>query len=190
VSSFHEILIVAPAETSPPTSRARLGQMFDHHHEFIWRLLRRLGLSTEKADDATQQVFLVAAERLSDIRKGSERAFLFGSALRIARTLLRSEHRWVLDGDMDCRLSLAATPEELADRRRAVDAMDRALSAMDLELRTVFILFELEGLPVSEIATLTDMPSGTVASRLRRAREALRAALSVLELGRPKARKP
>jgi RNA polymerase sigma-70 factor (ECF subfamily) len=189
VSSLPEILIAAPPETTAETSRARLTQMFDDDHEFIWRLLRRLGLSTEKADDAAQQVFLVAAERLSDIREGSERAFLFGSALRIGRTLLRRDHRMVLDGEMDCRLSHAATPEELADRRRAVDTMDRVLSGMDLDLRTVFTLFELEGLPVSEIASLTEMPAGTVASRLRRAREALRSGLSVLELGWAKERK-
>lgn len=189
MSSLPEILIVAPPDVGSQTSRARLGRMFDDNHEFIWRLLRRLGLSTERADDAAQQVFLVAAERISDIRDGSERAFLFGSALRIARTWLRTDQRLILDGDMDCRLSISATPEELADQRRAVDVMDRVLSGMDLDLRTVFVLFELEGLPVAEIATLSDMPVGTVASRLRRARTVLRAALSPLHVGTAKDRK-
>ena len=61
--------------------RLRLERMFNDHHDFIWRLIRRLGLSRGAADDAAQQVFLVAAERILDIQVGRERAFLFGTAL-------------------------------------------------------------------------------------------------------------
>ena len=67
--------------------------MFNEHHDFIWRLLRRLGVSREKADDASQNVFLVATERVDSIKLGSERAFLFGTALRVARSQHRSEQR-------------------------------------------------------------------------------------------------
>ena len=67
------------------TCRLRLERMFNDHHDFIWRLLRRLGLSRPAADDAAQHVFLVAAERILDIQEGRERAFLFGTALRVAR---------------------------------------------------------------------------------------------------------
>jgi RNA polymerase sigma-70 factor (ECF subfamily) len=42
---------------------------------------------------------------------------------------------------------------------------------MTLELRTVFVLFELEGLPVKDIAEIEELPIGTASSRLRRARE-------------------
>ena len=65
-------------------SRLRLERMFNDHHDFIWRLIRRLGLSRGAADDAAQQVFLVAAERILDIQEGRERAFLFGTALRVS----------------------------------------------------------------------------------------------------------
>jgi RNA polymerase sigma-70 factor (ECF subfamily) len=41
---------------------------------------------------------------------------------------------------------------------------------MPLDLRAVFVLFELEELPTAEIASLVGVPVGTVASRLRRAR--------------------
>jgi RNA polymerase sigma-70 factor (ECF subfamily) len=42
---------------------------------------------------------------------------------------------------------------------------------MSLDLRAVFVLFELEGLEVREIAALHEIPAGTASSRLRRARE-------------------
>jgi RNA polymerase sigma-70 factor (ECF subfamily) len=162
-------------------SKARLERMFNEHHDFIWRLLRRLGLSTGGADDAAQHVFLVAAERVSDIKLGSERSFLFGTALRVARSQNRTERRWVLEEDMDVRRSEAGRPEELLDHQRSVDLMGRILAGMTLELRTVFVLSELEGMTMPEVAALVEIPVGTAASRLRRAREAFRAAVAELE---------
>jgi RNA polymerase sigma-70 factor, ECF subfamily len=162
-------------------SKARLERMFNEHHDFIWRLLRRLGLSTGSADDAAQHVFLVAAERVADIKLGSERSFLFGTALRVARSQNRSDRRWVLEEDMDFRRSEAGRPEELLDHQRAIDLMGRILDGMTLELRTVFVLSELEGMTMPEVAALVEIPVGTAASRLRRAREAFRAAVAELE---------
>ena len=162
-------------------SKARLERIFNEQHDFIWRLLRRLGLSTEHADDAAQQVFLVAAERLGDIRKESERAFLFGTALRVARTVSRTERRMVLDNDMDLRRSQAPKAEELIDMRHAAKLMDGILGAMDIDLRAAFILFELEGMKISEIASLANVPIGTATSRLRRGREAFQASVARIE---------
>ncbi len=162
-------------------ARLRLERMFNEHHDFIWRLLRRLGLSRGAADDAAQNVFVVAAERVLDIREGSERSFLFGTALRVARRASRNEKRWVLEEDMDFRNSQVARPEDLADQRRAVDLMGRILANMDLDLKTVFILAELEGQTRPQVASLLEIPLGTATSRLRRAREAFRAAVSSIE---------
>lgn len=170
-----------PMRGEPDTARARLERMFNEHHDFIWRLLRRLGLSTGGADDAAQHVFLVAAERIDDIKLGSERSFLFGTALRVARSQTRSDRRWVLEEDMDVRRSEGARPEERIDHQRAVDLMGRILDGMTLDLRTVFVLSELEGMTMPEVATLVEIPVGTAASRLRRAREAFRAGAAELE---------
>lgn len=175
-------LVVAPSEAvSSKASKARLERMFNEHHDFIWRLLRRLGVSREKADDASQNVFLVATERVDSIKLGSERAFLFGTALRVARSQHRSEQRWVLDDEMDGRQAQAPSTEALAEQRMAVDLMDRVLSTMEIDLRTTFVLFELEGLSTPEIAALADIPLGTAASRLRRAREQFRETVAQYE---------
>src|SRR3954467_2208522 len=182
---MHGILQAVVANPSEPmrsdASKARLERMFNEHHDFIWRLLRRLGLSTAGADGAAQPVFLVAAERVEDIKLGSERSFLFGTALRVARSQNRSDRRWVLEEDMDIRRSEAGRPEDLADQHRALDLMGRILDGMTLDLRTVFILSELEGMTMPEVAALVEIPVGTAASRLRRAREAFRAAVAAVE---------
>jgi RNA polymerase sigma-70 factor (ECF subfamily) len=169
--------------------RSRLERMFNDHHDFIWRLLRRLGLSRQGADDAAQHVFLVAAERILDIQEGRERAFLFGTALRVARRASRNEKRWVLEDDMDFRNSQVARPEDLADQRRAVDLMGRILSNMDHDLKTVFILAELEGQTMPQVSSLLEIPLGTATSRLRRAREAFRAAVAAFEASLPRGAK-
>ena len=182
VSGILPLVVSNPSEpTRGEAAKARLERMFNEHHDFIWRLLRRLGLSTGAADDAAQHVFLVAAERVLDIKLGSERSFLFGTALRVARSQNRSDRRWVLEEDMDVRRSEAGRPEELLDHQRAIELMGRILDGMTLDLRTVFVLSELEGLTMPEVAALVEIPVGTAASRLRRAREAFRAAVAELE---------
>ncbi len=177
------ILVEGTRATDEKAKKERLERMFRAHHELVWRTLRRLGLGPEQAADATQQAFLIAAERLDDIRQGSERAFLFGTALRLARTAYRTGRRWQLEDDMDHRADAGSRLEELVDRRRAVEVADRVLAQMDPTLLTVFVLFEIEGLSTPEIAELVGVPLGTAASRLRRAREAFRAAASRLERG-------
>jgi RNA polymerase sigma-70 factor (ECF subfamily) len=87
----------------------------------------------------------------------------------------------VLDDEMDSRRSDAPKPEALAEQRMAVDLMDRVLSTMDMDLRTTFVLFELEGLSTPEIAALAEIPLGTAASRLRRAREQFRETVARFE---------
>lgn len=158
--------------------RKRLEQIFNENHEFVWRLLRRLGLNRERAADMTQQAFLIAAERLDGIKYGSERAFLFGTALRLARTVSRTARRWVYEDDLDLRAKSGPGPEQLADRHRAIELLDHVLTAMPRDLVTVFVLFELEGLSAPEVARLLGIPIGTAASRLRRARDVFRSSVA------------
>ena len=150
-----------------------MAQIFNAHHASVWRALRRRGLRPDAAEDATQETFLLVAERLPDVQPGSERAFLIGTALRLAHTLGRKTVRWELDEDMDQRFSgLRDTGETRAD----MQLCDLVLSKVDPDLAEVFVLYELEGLTSPEIARLLEIPLGSVASRLRRAREQFRAA--------------
>jgi RNA polymerase sigma-70 factor (ECF subfamily) len=143
------------------------------HLDFVWRSLRRFGVPPADVDDATQQVFLIANEKLPRINAGSERSFLVGVATRVASHVRRSYHRREA---AELRLSvnpLEATPnpEELTQRLEARALLDQVLDAMPEELRAVFVLFELEELSIDQTASLLILPRGTVATRLRRARE-------------------
>jgi RNA polymerase sigma-70 factor (ECF subfamily) len=163
----------------PEPDQARLERMFVAHHAMVWRTMRRRGLSPDAAADVTQQTFLVAAERLRDINPDSERAFLVGTALRVAHSLGRKTVRWQLEDDMDQRV---AETRCASDERAAVQLCDLALSKVDPDLAEVFVMFELEGLSSPEIAASLEIPLGTVASRLRRAREQFRVVVGRLEL--------
>jgi len=63
------------------------------------------------------------------------------------------------------------SPEERLVERQARQLLDEVLNRMPSDLRTVFVLFELEGIEVRQIAELEEIPVGTASSRLRRARE-------------------
>src|SRR5688500_17423815 len=175
------LLLVEPASLDEAASRSRLDKVFRTPHELVWRTLRRLGLGPEQAADAAQQAFLIATERVGDIRAGSERAFLFGTAIRLARTAYRSGQRFQLEDDMDRRADAGSRLEDVVDRRRAAALADRVLAQLGPSLLTVFVLFEIEGLSTPEIAELIGVPLGTAASRLRRAREAFRVAAARME---------
>jgi RNA polymerase sigma-70 factor (ECF subfamily) len=147
------------------------------HFEFIWRSLRRLGVPQAEVDDAAQKVFWVAARRARDIAEGSERAFLFSTAMNVTADVRRARRRRPEVSDDDA-LAEAIEPmcsaEELVDRKRAREILDEVLDLMDLDLRSVFVLAELEELPAPEIGALLGLPVGTVYSRLRRARDEFR----------------
>jgi RNA polymerase sigma-70 factor (ECF subfamily) len=165
---------------------ARLRAMVDAHFEFIWRSLRGLGVPPASVDDATQQVFWIAAQKLDAITVGSERAFLFSTARGVAANARRSRARSREAAD-DAILSAlpdaAPNPEQAAQAAQAKRLLERVLAGMEEDTRTVFVLFELEGLTSVEIAELLGIPVGTAASRLRRAREEFQLAVTKLQLG-------
>lgn len=121
---------------------------------------------------------MVLMRRIDSVDAGAERSFLFGTAMRVgqekrkrsARTSAREgngEREQLLDGQHHP----GPDPEQLLDREQSRQLLDRVLDELPLELRTVLVLAELEELTMSEIAELLAIPAGTVASRLRRARE-------------------
>jgi len=131
-----------------------------------------MGLTEAEADDAAQQVFIVASKRLADILPGRERAFLFTTAIHLGRKSMRSRARRREDGDdalVERRDSVPGM-EDLLDQKRARELLDDLLDSMGEDLRIVFVLYEIEELTMAEIAALLELPPGTVASRLRRAR--------------------
>jgi RNA polymerase sigma-70 factor (ECF subfamily) len=137
-----------------------------------------LGVPLLHLDDATQQVFIVAARRMDDLRPGRERSFLCGTAVRVASNFRRDHGRRaerIADVSIEEIHSGAPHGEALLEQMRARRLLDLVLDRMTLEHRTVFVLSEIEGLTAPEISSIVGCPLGTVSSRLRRAREQFRA---------------
>jgi RNA polymerase sigma-70 factor (ECF subfamily) len=173
---------VAPLAVRPALSRQqslRLQALVDQHFDFAWRSLRRLGVPEPTVDDATQQLFLVVAGKLDLIRPDRVRSFIFGTAVRIASDLRRAlgRERERTSNETDTLCDPVPELDELLEQKRARELLDRWLDELPMDLRTVLVLAEGEGMTMSEIARLCDLPPGTVASRLRRARAALLAKL-------------
>lgn len=162
------------AEPAREHTTRRLAELLRDHYAQVWRMLRRLGVDEACADDAAQEVFIVLSRKLADVRPGSERPFLLGSAVRIAANYRRS---WRVRHEVTDEQALAKqrdpgpSAEQLLDNKRLRQALDELLEGWPDDIRTAFVLFELEGLSVPEISQLTETKTGTVASRLRRARE-------------------
>jgi RNA polymerase sigma-70 factor, ECF subfamily len=156
------------------TAALDLRALFDAHYTSVWRLLRRFGVASSQLDDAAQEVFWVAARRLADIQPGKEHAFLYGVALRIASNNLRrkkSAPDLAELVDVTQLSDQAPSAEERIEQQQARQLLDAVLDRMPLDLRTAFVLVELEGLALRDVAELEDIPLGTASSRLRRARE-------------------
>lgn len=173
-------------ESSPRPRPERIAGLVREHYGFVWRLLRRLGLREGDADDAAQQVFLVAVDRLGDVERERERSFLYGVALNVGARARRSQQRRREEPLEAAGDGAAGEPsaEQLLERRQARDALDALLGEMPEELRVVFVLFELEELSTPQIAEICAIPVGTAASRLRRAREDFEERVARLEARR------
>lgn len=162
---------------TPTTAEARARRVeavFEAHYDAVWRTLRRLGLDDSQADDGAQRVFLVAARRMDEIVEGEEGRYLYGVAVRIASEVRRRDpsRRETDDTALAALADDAPGPEESLLAHEARAALDEVLSGMPDELREVLVLVELEELAVTDLAVLLEVPVGTAASRLRRAREA------------------
>jgi RNA polymerase sigma-70 factor (ECF subfamily) len=162
---------------------ARLRVLVDEHFDFVWRTLRCLGLGDADAEDAAQEVMCVLARRIAEVRPGSERPFLFSTATNVAGTWRRTARRHPEDAEdgLDALAGSAATAEELLDERRAHEVLERILAAMPVELRIVFVLFEIEEMTTPAIAAMIGVPTGTIASRLRKARETFQATVERMQ---------
>jgi RNA polymerase sigma-70 factor (ECF subfamily) len=171
------------AEPAAVSRDVRIRAMVDGHFHVVWRSLRRLGVEPGAVDDAAQQVFLVASHKVDTIEPEGERAYLLGIAVRVASDARRARRRRREIGESEDELEREAplpSAEELVDQKRARELFDRILVTLPEDLREVFVLFEVEGIGVAQIATIIGIPLGTVGSRIRRARELFHKRVSAL----------
>jgi RNA polymerase sigma-70 factor (ECF subfamily) len=144
-----------------------------HHYSFIWRLLRRFGLSAADAEDAAQQVFMIAARKIDRIATERARSFLYATAVRVAANHRRGQKRHLeaVGGLEQARSAVTDNPERRVALSQACALLDELLAQLPPALRRVVVLADVEELEVAEVAALEGIPRGTAASRLRRGRQ-------------------
>ena len=159
-------------------SDARLRACVGAHLGAVWRVLRRHGVAEADADDAAQRVFLVLSRKIDSVEVGRELPFLIRTATFVASETRRARRRRRESDDPppDLLAPTAHEPDAMMEQREALARLDAILEQLDDGLRTVFVLHEIEEMTMAEIAETLEIPPGTVASRLRRAREAIEAA--------------
>jgi RNA polymerase sigma-70 factor (ECF subfamily) len=186
-ASQSEIRPVPVTATTTTTTAHRFEDVYAEQFDFAWRSVRRLGVDASAVDDVVQEAFLTVHRRLADFEgRSSLKTWLFGIVLRVVRDHRRSLRRKPaqlgggasIDADVERVTDTTSQgPHERAVERQAVEALHAILDELDDERREVFILAELEGMTVPEIAEAVGANVNTVYSRLRTARRDFEAAV-------------
>jgi RNA polymerase sigma-70 factor, ECF subfamily len=154
---------------------ALLKELYSVHCAAVWRSLRRFGVPESCVEDAAQDVFLNVYRRLDTFEgRAAIGTWVYGIALRVARDYRRSKMR------RDKREALAVAqragqepvegPPEMLARREANRLLHEILSRLPDDQREVFVLAELEGLDVREVAQVVGLQLRTCQRRLKAAR--------------------
>ncbi len=159
----------------PPTALT-FEKVYRAYFRLVWRTLGRLGVREADLMDVTQNVFIVVHRQLSGFEGRAQlTTWLFSICRLVARDYLRSAPiRREIVVDFDEFALKDVQPEtqlEHLDKQDLSRMLDAALEKLPERLRAVFVLFELEEMSGDDIATLLEIPVGTVRSRLRMARE-------------------
>lgn len=165
-----------------PVTAQSFRAVYTENAAFVWRVLRRLGIRPADLEDVCQEVFVVVHRKLPGFEHRSGlRTWLYGIAVRCASDHRRRAHvQHETPSDvLDDRAADATQPADVA-QRQARALLDAMIDALDDDKRTVFVLFELEELPMSEIAEIVGCPLQTAYSRLHAAREQVDAAVKRL----------
>lgn len=152
-------------------------RLFSDTVEDVHRILYRLAGPQKDLEDLVQQVYLAVFGSIASFR--GESAFstwLFSICLRVARKQSRTRFRRIrllgkARGEPQPPLE---TPENGAARAQRARRVYETLQQLPFKLRTVLVLYEMEGFSGKEIARQLDIPEATVWTRLHHARRAFR----------------
>ncbi len=163
----------------PPAERQEFAAIYREQARFVWRSLGQLGVRPADIEDACQEVFLVAHRKLEEFDwSRSLRAWLFGIAMRVAAAHRRRAHRRYEQAEAEPDAVTRAPQEGEVARRQAAERLERILDTLGEAQRAVFILYELQELPMNEVATIVECPLQTAYSRLHAARKLVTAAIA------------
>lgn len=181
-------------ESPVPAERAATGaalpsfaELYKQYFGFVWSSVRNLGVSAGAIDDVVQEVFVVIHSRIHTLQQpDSLRSWVYGVVRRTVSSYRRSRRAQESSGlDFgllaETRASNRPTPFEQTDQNDQVRLLAKLLGELDETKREVFVLAELEEMPVPEIAQALEIPLNTAYSRLRAARQAFEQAVARAE---------
>lgn len=163
--------------------------LLSRHQASIVNLARALTAGDGEADDLAQETFIRAYKAIGRFRGDSTfRTWLHRVAVNVIQTHLKQRarrRRWFgpslderdADGRQQAAMAVPATIEDATARREVID---RALATLPADMRMAVTLRDVHGFDYAEIATMLDVPIGTVESRIFRARQRLRPLLAPL----------
>lgn len=144
------------------------------HLDAAYNLARWLTRSEHDAQDVVQDACIRAMRAFESFHGGDARAWLLTIVRNVALTLLRTRKKpEALDETLYEPQSEGCDPQEILLRAADAERVREAIELLHVELRTVIVLREMEGLSYKEIAGVTGVPIGTVMSRLSRGRQRL-----------------
>ena len=172
------------ARSLPPEEFQRLYQA---EFDYVWNTLRRLGVADASREDLCHDVFITAWRKFKDYDRARPlRPWLFGIAYRVASDFRQRayQHREVSDDEADAPDDRPAADEAVATRQ-ARELVRRALEFIPIERRGVFVMHDIDGIAIPEIAESLELPLNTAYSRLRLARRDFGEAVARLKGGTP-----
>jgi RNA polymerase sigma-70 factor (ECF subfamily) len=179
-------VVSARPQPTPESPFATCASSFEAELDYVYRTLRRHGVSGRDAEDLAQDVFLVMWRRWSDFDPGrSLRSWLAGIAVKIAQRYHRSHRQREIPYDDVDRADETPGPDDQVASSRLRALVLATLASLPDKYRAIFVMHELDGIAVREIATQLELPLFTVHTRLRRGRQRFAAALRELDLAAP-----
>ncbi len=168
-------------------ARARRGdadafeQLVVAYREQVFRLALRMCGSEADADEVAQEAFLSAWKALPNFRGESQfSTWLYQLTTHAAIDLMRREKRQIAAADITevSAADPAPSPQQQAEQSEQREIVRDAILQLAPEQREVVVLRFMEELSYEEIGAVLKLPSGTVKSRLNRAKAQLKEILS------------
>jgi len=149
--------------------------VFTESSAFVWRVLGRLGVARPDIADVCQEVFLTVHRRLADYDgRVPVRAWIYGIAVHTAADYRKRARRRREDPfPVPPEPSAPASQHRDLEVARASERLQAVLATLDANKRDVFVLYELEELSMSEVASILECPLQTAYSRLNAAKRAV-----------------
>jgi RNA polymerase sigma-70 factor, ECF subfamily len=152
-----------------------IDQLVAEYHQAVYRYAYRLAGTVPDAEDLTQQAFLVASNKLGQLRsEGSVRSWLF-AILRNHFFKQCQKDRPIPTADL--RLNMDSIPQEEGEVEIDQEQLQQALDDLPDAYRMVLVMFYYEQLSYREMSEALGVPIGTIMSRLARAKGQLRSRL-------------